>query len=214
VREALQELASAPWWVQVGLSGGVAFVLYGLLGHGFKTRRYTKRFRELARAFGQDGADVFTTEVAGRQFEVKCQYRTDQGPVGTVRGPYGYLLVTTTSLRSPRWELHGVDFEKGNVRLHKALGHALTTTGDAKFDAQFIVREDGVPVRENWLDAPARAAIVRFYELPESRGTTWIQEAKLSHLIAAPWKGINESSLRELMTRQAALATELERTAR
>ena len=217
MQEALIELRAAPLWAQIALACFASAALYMLVAPSVDSRRYARRFKTLSTAFGREGAPLsdqsFTAMVGERQFEVKHVYRTSTTSVGTTRGPYGHLLVSSTMLAARRWELHGVDIVRGGVRLRKALGHRLLTTGDAEFDAKYAVREDGIPIRERWLDQATRAAIANFYELPSATGTIWIQEGRLSHLISSPWKGVDGASLQALLTRQAALASALERTA-
>ena len=217
MEELVPEILNAPVWVQGALALAVAFVLYSLIAPGVRHRRYASQFADVARTFGHDraaGAEgSFTTDVGGRVFEVRHQHRSGAGSVGTMRGPRGHLLVTATRLAPPRWEMHGVDIEQGNVRLKRALGHAAVTSGDEAFDVRFLVKEDGIPVRENWLDAETRRAIARFYEQPVARGTVWIQEGQLSHLLPTPWTGLDEQALRALLNEQASLASALERTA-
>ena len=213
--DVIAELSRAPFWVQVTLAALAVSAVGFLIVPAVQRRRSAQQFAALARASGHDtpGLEAFTMEVAGRVFEIRHQHRSGAAASGTMRGPRGTLLITTTTLASPRWELHGVDIARG-ARLRRALGHALIHTGDESFDRAFAVSEDGVPVRARWLDQPTRQAVVDFFEHPLARGTLWIQEGRLSHLLGTPWTGVDAITLRTLVEKQATLAEAFDRTAR
>jgi hypothetical protein len=183
----------------------------------FDARRYRSRFAALAREFGQDVGPSrklplsFSTVVGGRPFEIRHDYKSNAHT--NYRGPQGHLLISATRLSAPRWELHQIDIQRGGVRLRKLARHKTSVTGDAAFDARFSIREDGIPVRADWLDAPTRAAVEHFYESAAAQGVVWIQEQQVLHLVRAPWKGIDGATLRSLLERQASLASSLDRTA-
>ena len=84
--------------------------------------------------------------------------------------------------------------------------------GDPDFDARFAVWQDGVPVREGWLDAPTRAAVTAFFDGPGVAGPVWAQEGRLTY-VAVPPARLDEPKLTAILRRQAALASALERTA-
>jgi hypothetical protein len=154
--------------------------------------------------------DWFTVTVDGRPFEVRRELRSRSGGMSHYRGPTGHLLVTSTPLAGRRWEMHQVDVVPG--RVPRLLGGPRRSTGDAAFDRRFVVAEDGLPVREGWLDAPTRAAITTFFDLPAATGPVWVREQRLQHLGDLPWGGVDFATLTTLLQRQAALATAFERT--
>jgi hypothetical protein len=178
-------------------------------------------FEDLARALGIDAVrepDEFTQSflmtVDGRTFEVRHEYRASRHRGGSegYRGPTGHLLITSTPLSGERWEMHQVDIVPGGAP--SLFGDAPHKTGDEAFDRRFLVRQDGIPVRDTWLDQATRAAFGSFFDTPGATGPAWVQEQRLQHFIRAPWKGIDGPVLRALLQKQAALADALERTAR
>lgn len=87
-------------------------------------------------------------------------------------------------------------------------------TGDADFDARFLVVEDGLPARDGWLDAATRKAIAQFLDEAPLPGVIWIREGELAFTMQTPWTGVNAPAVRALLERQSALASALDRTAR
>lgn len=208
---------AAPLWAQAGM---VLFALTAIamfVAPGVTRRRYAKRFAALAEGLGASTTrgDEFTewlsVEVNSRRFEVRRELRTRGGGTSSYRGPTGYLLVTSTPLASRRWELHQFEIVQG--RLPSIFGAAPLATGDESFDARFLVRQDGDPVRDGWLDAPTRAAVTALFDMPGAAGSLRVEEHALRLLVTEPWDGIDPGSLRALLHQQAALATALERTA-
>jgi hypothetical protein len=218
-KDLVDGLAQAPTWAQAGIALFVVSIVVTLVGPGLTRRRYRRRFDALARDFGTTGVsklDEFTATfpvfIDGRVFDVRREYRArSRGGSYSYRGPTGHLLVTSTPLAGDLWEYHHVDIAVG--RVSALFGGPQFTTGDAAFDARFDVRHDGVPVRERWLDDPTRAAVTSFFDTPGASGLVWVREQQLQHLVSAPWPGLDGTSLKVLLQRQAALATALERTA-
>jgi hypothetical protein len=215
VHEAYVEFLRMPGWVQAGLGLFACGVLWMLLGGAVTGRRYRRQFDGFARELGVEAPAVrdeigsFALEIAGRAFQVEHYYRMRSG---SYRGPTGYLLVAQTALRGTRWEMHQVDIVRlGSLWRRLGAGRA---TGAGGSNVRFGVKEDGVPVREGWLDDETREAVARFLEAAPPLGTLWIKEGRLSYLMSDPWKGLDGSVLRTTMERLAELATALERTAR
>jgi hypothetical protein len=121
-------------------------------------------------------------------------------------------LITATRLKSNRWSLHQVDISKPG-RLGSWLASGKRPTGDADFDARFLVVEDGLPARDGWLDAPTRKAIVQFLDEAPLPGVIWIREGELQFTMQN-WTGLNGPAIRALLERQGALVSALDRTAR
>lgn len=152
----------------------------------------------------------FTMTVDGRLFDVRRELRsTSRG--SSYRGPSGHLLITSTPLAGPRWQMHQVDVSQ--ARLPRFLRARMPKTGDAAFDGRFVVTEDGLPVRDGWLDAATRTAITAFFDLPTASGPIWVREQQLQHLADDTWLRLDLAALTTLLSRQAALAAALERTA-
>lgn len=108
--------------------------------------------------------------------------------------------------------MHQVDIRTVG-RLGAWLARRTSPTGDADFDARFLVIEDGLPAREQWLDAATRTAIAQFFDAVPVPGVVWIREGELTFTIEPPWKGVDGAALRSLMERQGTLVSALDRTA-
>ena len=208
-------LADAPLWAQLAIGVVVAMFVAVLASSRVTRQRHAAAFARLAAAAGARTArtDEFTesfgTDVAGRTFDVRREFRsTARG--GSYRGPTGHLLIASTRLSGSRWELHQVDISPG--RRSAIFGAPPTVTGDDTFDARFMVRQDGVPVRDGWLDAPTRAAVTTLFDAPGVTGPVWVQEQRLQ-LFVSPWLDASHATLGEWLRRQADLAGALERTA-
>ena len=219
IRAMWQELSAgflaAPLWAQGGMAFfALAFVVM-VVSPGVTRRRHAERLAALATAAGASTTrrdaftEWFTTEVEGRRFEVRRELRSS-GRGSSYRGPTGHLLFSTTPLAGSRWKLHQIEILQG--RRPKLFGPAPLATGDAGFDARFTLRQDGVPVRDGWLDQPTRAAVTAFFDTPWANGSIWVQEEQLQHIMS-PWVGFYHESLLRLLRQQATLATALERTA-
>lgn len=214
--DVVNGFGAAPPWAQAGM---VLFALTAVamfVTPGMTRRRYARRFAALAEGLGASTTrgDEFTewlsVEVGGRPFEVRRELRM-RGGGASYRGPTGYLLITSTPLASNRWAMHQVEVLQG--RRPSLFGKAPLATGDEAFDARFLVRQDGDPVRDGWLDAPTRAAVTALFDTPGAAGSLAVEEQALRLLVTEPWDGIEPASLRALLHQQAALATALERTA-
>lgn len=215
MEDALAELARAPVWAQIGLAFFAIMAFTMIFGPMIDKRRYRRRFDALLRELGvepskdSDWPFRAALTVEGRPFEI----RYDFGGGRHYRGPRGHLLITSTPLAEPRWELQQVDIEKSDSPL-SWLGGGKRSTGDAAFDARFGVISEGVGVREGWLDAPTRAGVAQFFDHVPIEGPIWVHEAHMRYTMSGPWKGIDAAAMRSLLRRQAALASTLERTAR
>ena len=192
------------------------FVVTRMVAGMFVRPRHRAHFARLAESVGartgpRGDMTFFDTSIGDRAFTVRHELRSS---AGSYRGPTGNLLVLATRLEARRWEMHQVDMNLGSVRARTFFGHNLLASGDEAFDAQIAVREDGIPVREGWLDRPTREAILRVYELPYANGPMWVQAQELTHISRSPWTEIDAAKLREMLGRVAAVAGALERTAR
>ncbi len=209
---------AAPTWAQVAMIVFACMAVAMLVTPRLTRRRYTAKFAALADALGASatGRDEFTQwfaiDVDGRRFEVRRELRVrGSGGGSSYRGPTGYLLITSTPLAGSRWELHQVEIAPG--RRPPIFGAAPVTTGDEAFDTRFLVRQDGEPVRERWLDAATRAAITAFFDAPGATGSVCVEDQALRHVATEPWDGLDPASLPALLRQQAMLASALERTA-
>jgi len=216
--ELVAALLDAPLWAQLGLLAFAAAAVYLILEPRQSRRAYGRRFEQLAGALGvgvtrgrHQWPLTCTVTIDGRAFELSYDYRgrTSGGGV-SYRGPVGHLLICATPLRGSRWELHGIDVGPGAYSSRRA---GAVASGDESFDGRFLVRQDGVPVREAWLDAPTRAAIAAFYDATGATGPTWVAGAQLQHIVPSPWTYAGASSIRALLQAEARLATAFERTA-
>jgi len=215
MQEFIDGVAAMPLWAQIGMSLFVMAFLIMAIGPRLTRRKHAAALVRLAAAAGSpvttrdEFAQWFTTTVEGRVFEVRHELR-GRGGGGGYRGPTGSLLVTSTPLSGSRWELHEIDIMRAGGLAW--LAGATVPSGDASFDERFIVRENGVPVREGWLDAPTRMAIGALFDLPTATGPVWVQTQRVQHLHTGPWRDLDLPTLTALLQRQAALATALECT--
>lgn len=203
---------AAPLWAQVALVCFALAFLAMVFGPPLAHRRARERFAALAASMGASVTprqSVFEAVCEGRTFAVRREMRSGSAS-GSYRGPRGNLVVVETRLSGSRWEMHGVEIVAGGPR--KRLGARALETGDPAFDARFAVWEDGVPVREGWLDAPTRAAVTAFFDAPGADGPVWAQESRLKYIAVTP-ASLDEPKLTAILHRQAALASALERTA-
>lgn len=215
--ELIAGLQAAPLWAQIGLAFFAVTFVAMLVMPRLRHRRHAMQFAALAASAGaattrrDEFTEWFTTEVDGRAFEVRRELRVRGRGTTSYRGPTGHLLITSTPLSGSRWDVHQIDVMPG--RLPGIFGPAPLATGDAAFDTRFVVVQDGVPVREGWLDAPTRAAISAFFDAAGATGRVWVQAQHLQHVAVEPWRVTDRSSLDGLLRAQALLATALERTA-
>jgi hypothetical protein len=217
VDDLIAGFLAAPLWAQIGMAVFALMFAVMLVEPRLKQRRYTAALAALAAAAGasttrRDGfTEWFTIAVEGRPFEVRREFRVRGRGSSSYRGPTGHLLVTSTPLAGSRWATHQIDITPG--RVPALFGGPPFRTGDTAFDGRFMVMQDGVPVRDGWLDAPTRAAVTAFFDLPAATGPVWVQDQRLQHLADATWRTLDLAALTVLLGRQAALATALERTA-
>lgn len=215
MQDAIAGFQAAPFWAQVAMVCFAAMAVYMLFESTLRKRQHRNRFNGIAREVGAEprGRDwpfTFSTRSNDRTFTVTHDFRGGSG--SSYRGPRGYLLTTSTRLAGSRWGLHQIDVK----RVPKFLSGLVSRkrpTGDAGFDSRFIVVEEGLPVREGWLNADTRSAIASFLADAPLDGTVWIREGELQYIMAAPWKGIDGPAIRALLQRQAVLASALERAA-
>lgn len=185
----------------------VVAVLAGWAMARVAARRRQARFEALARSLGstavRDGEFLlrFTVELAERTFEVRYQHLGSSGGAG---GPSGWYLVSSARLQGVS-ALHSVDV---GPRSRRDLGRAVAA-GDLA--SAFIVRDAGYPLREGWLTAAVGRALAEFYALDLPLGALALEEAALVHRLRRSLRGLGGSELRELLSRQAAVASALER---
>lgn len=216
--EFIDALRVAPLWEQTLVAVLVAAVVAITVAPSIRRRRARLAFEQLAEQCRVTVVPVdsvtaaFELNVAGRRFEVRRDWRSRAFSEGSnsYRGPIGHMLVTSTPLAGSRWELHQVDVATLATSVRRASD---LLTGDEAFDARFRVRQDGVPVRDGWLDAATRAAVTRLFETPGVTGPVWVQGRSLQVLRPEPWTGLeSQSALTRVLEAQAALAAALERT--
>ena len=168
MREAITEFLRMPWYWQLGVTIFVLAFLAMIIEPRLKNRAERKRFAALADASRQrlvTGPDEFTDSFPmkhdNRTFTVRRELRT-RGDRSSYRGPIGHLIVIETPLANERWEMHGVDIaQRGTI---SRWGMTPFKTGDADFDKRFTAWQDGLPVRESWLDAPTRATFIALFD--------------------------------------------------
>ncbi|HUR93859.1 MAG TPA: hypothetical protein VMY76_04720 [Gemmatimonadales bacterium] len=214
MQEMVEGFMAAPRWAQAGmLFFALCFVV--MIGEPMvKKRRFRRQFNAITRELGVEAppglawpVNVSTTN-GGRRFEVRHDYLT-RSRGSSYRGPSGYLLMTATRLAGERWPMHQVDISKVEGRLARLL-RGVRATGDPAFDSRLMVVEDGLPVRDGWLDAPTRAAISTFFERARLPGILSVREGELLFTIQDPWTGADGPAVRTLLEGQAELATAFE----
>ena len=219
MQEAIDGFMIMPGWAQAGVTFFVFTFLVMIIQPRLTQRRARLHFAALAEkrhARIAPGHDVFTAsfsvEQAGRSFTVQRELRSSTRG-GSYRGPRGHLIVIVTALNNSRWQMHGVDIAQRGALAR--LGGTAVRSGDAVFDKRFTIWQDGVLVRENWIDGPTRAAFTAFFDLPPvaGAGTVWVQEGRLQYINDTPAK-IDHAGLTAILAQQSALATALEATGR
>lgn len=186
----------------IALAVGLAIVAYWLLGR-VRDRRRQARFAALARSLGSEVAregeflSRFPVEIAGRMFDVRLQHlRTGSG-----KSAGGWYVVTRVALQGVS-ELHSADIRP---RLRRILG------GKPRgFEEDFTLIDAGYPLRAGWLTDRVRGAIAHFYALELPPDPLVIEEGRLVHRARGPVQRFDGPLLRELLTRQAAVAAALE----
>ena len=215
MQDAIAGFQAAPVWAQIAMACFAALAVYMLFESTLRKRKFRNHFNGIAREVGAEpqGRDwpfTFSTRSNDRTFTVTHDYRGGKGT--SYRGPRGYLLTTSTRLAGSRWPLHQVDVTPVPKLLSRLVSRK-APTGDADFDSRFIVVEDGLPVRDGWLNADTRTAIASFLADAPLDGRVWIHEGELQYVLSDPWKGIDGPAIRALLQRQAVLASVLERRA-
>jgi hypothetical protein len=207
---------AAPVWAQVAMVVFAILSVMVLTAPARQRREFGGKFEQLARGAGAPTSrgrtpwpESFTVTIDGRVIEVVHDYRS-RGGGGSVRGPSGHVLMFRTPLRSPRWEVHGIEIQPG---VPGWLRSGAVSSGDAAFDARFYVRQDGVPVREGWLDPLTADAITAVYNVAHADGPTWVSAQQLVHVVPPPWEYVAATTLRQQLRALAGLASALERTA-
>jgi hypothetical protein len=172
-----------------------------------RRRRHQARFAALARSFDtevvREGEFLsrFPAEIDGRAFDVRTQYISGVGTLGLSPGWY---LVTETPLQGVS-ELHSAEIRARGRRPR------VIDPRDSDFERHFTVRDEGFPLRDGWLDDGVRGAIAHFYALELPLGPLAIERGRLIHRADLPLRRLDGAILRELLTRQAAVAAALER---
>lgn len=216
VQDAIAGFQTAPPWAQIAMVLFAAMVLVAFVGPSVRHRKFRRHFDAIARELGQGASSTrgwpvaFSVSVDGRAFKITHDFRsTSRG--GSYRGPTGYLLIAATPLASDRWSMHQVDISRIG-RLGSWLVSRKRLTGDADFDARFMVVEDGLPARDGWLDAATRTDIAQFLDMAPLPGVIWIREGQLLFTMQDPWTDVDGPAVRALLGRQGALVTALDRT--
>ncbi len=219
MREAITEFLRMPWYWQLGVTIFVLAFLAMIMEPRLKNRAERKRFAALADASRQrlvtgpdESTDSFPMKHDNRTFTVRRELRT-RGDRSSYRGPIGHLIVIETPLANERWEMHGVDIaQRGTISRG---GMTPFKTGDADFDKRFTAWQDGLPVRESWLDAPTRATFIALFDDASvaGEGTVWVQQGMLQYICDKP-STIDTAALTAIVDRLADMATALEKTAR
>jgi hypothetical protein len=215
--EAIAGFLDAPLWAQCAMVGVAILAVVLGLGPAYDRRRYAQRLAALAASAhaplvrGAAGFCAFSVQSDGRTFEVRHDYWSTRTTPG---GPRGHLLLVSTPLADSRWEMHNVDVRLATAAWRRFAPAAALASGDPDFDARFLVIQDGVPVRDLWLDAPTRAAITAAFDASSGETRVLVDRGHLVHVTLPRWMGITPSVLPSLLSTQAALASALERTAR
>jgi hypothetical protein len=182
-------LAIAAWWA----AGRAA------------ERRRQARFTALAQALGAEGVRAgdlhwhFATAVGDRPVDVRHRYLGSQSAPGS----RGWRVITEMPLRGVS-ELHSAEIRPRTRR-------RFAGARDTDFGSHFAIRDFGMPLREGWLGPRVRTAVGHFYALDLPLDSLSIEEGRLVHRAAAPLKRFDAAALRELLARQATVATALER---
>ncbi|HVE69981.1 MAG TPA: hypothetical protein VNI54_01335 [Thermoanaerobaculia bacterium] len=160
-------------------------------------KRHEKRFAELGQSLGvrvdreSEFLSRFLVDVNGRVFEVTRQH------IGRI----GWLLVTTTELSGVS-ALHSAD-----VRPRASRKKASPASAD-----DFVVRDQGYPLRKGWLTAATAHSLRMFYDTELPLGPLYVEEGKLIHRSPSSFGLLDGPSLQDLLSRQGALASQLERS--
>jgi hypothetical protein len=212
----VESFTTAPLWAQIFLLFFALTAVVMMVEPSIRKRRFFRQFDAIALGLGRQPPRrhawpvMVPVSIGERAFEVRHDYRAS-GKGTSYRGPTGYLLVTATRLRGERWPMHQIDIRALGRLSWLTSGKRLT--GDTDFDARFLVVEDGLPVRDGWLDANVRQEITRFLGEAPIEGVLSVREGELLFTMSNPWTGIDGPAVRAILERQVALASALERTA-
>lgn len=220
--EALNDMyagfVAMPGWAQVGVSFFALMFLYMAFETPIAKRRHRRQLAIFADALGAPAPQErnwpysTTASVSGRLFTLTYDYRMRNQHTTYRRGPTGHVLVIATPMAGSGWSMHQVDVS-GAAGWLSRLTKAIQATGDPAFDARLIVIQDGLPVRTGWLDAPTRAALLKFFADAPQPEVIWIREGVLQSLVSSSWKGLKDGGIRKQLEAQAVLADALERSA-
>lgn len=172
-----------------------------------RDRRRQARFAALARSFGsevvREGESLsrFPLEIDGRTFDVRLQH-LGRG-IGSNWSP-GWSVITAVALREVS-DLHSAEIRP---RLRRP---RVVDPRDPDFEKHFPVLDAGYPLRQGWLNDRVRGAIAHFYAFELPLDPLVLEEGRLIHRSLLPVKRFGAATLRELLTRQLAVAAALER---
>jgi hypothetical protein len=198
----LDELAQARLIVLLVVLAMVAFWVRGVV----TDRRRQARFAALAQSFGaevvREGEFLsrFPVEIDGRMFDVRLRH------IGRGSGNWapGWCVITGVALR-------GVpDIHSAEIRPRMRRPRAVDPR-DPDFEKHFPVLDAGYPLRQGWLNDRVRGAIAHFYALELPLDPLILEEGRLIHRSLLPVQRFDGTNLRELLTRQSAVAAALER---
>jgi hypothetical protein len=188
---------------------GVGLVIVAAWVRGIANgRRRQARFAALAQSFGsrvvREGTFLsrFPVEVDGRAFDVRYQH-IGRG-VGSGGWTPDWYVVTEVPLQGVS-ELHSAEIRARGRRPRVVDPH------DPDFEKYFTVRDAGYPLRQGWLNGRVRGAIAHFYAFELPLDPLGIEEGRLIHRAHVPVQRLDGGLLRDLLTRQVAVADALER---
>ena len=216
MQDLITGFQAAPLWAQVAMVLAAVTALWMMTAKSLTKRRHAAIWITSPCELGQgpstsrDWPDIVPVTVGDRAFQIRYDVRMSARQ-SSYRGPTGQLLITATQLGGTRWAMHQVDIQPVAKWLSRLIGNRLAT-GDPAFDARFIIKQDGLPAREGWLDAATREALGHFFERVPKRGVVWIREGDLQFIMSQPWTDLDGLGVRRLMEQQSLLADALERT--
>jgi len=198
----LSELAQIRLITIGGILILVAFWTRGIVGG----RRRQAHLAALAQSFGgkvtREGKFLsrFPVEIDGRTFDVRFQH------IGRNSGGWtpDWYVVTETALQGVS-DLHSAEIRARGRR------PGAVEPRESDFEKHFAVRDAGYPLRQGWLNERTRGAIYHFYALELPPDPLGIEEGRLIHRARLPVRRLDGALLRELLTRQGAVAAALER---
>jgi hypothetical protein len=215
LQETIAAVLAAPVWVQAFLALFAVTFVAMVIGPRLRHRNVAKRFAALAESSHsrvKPGADAFTAsfevDCEGRHFTIRRELRGAMRG-SSYRGRRGHLTICETRLAGSRWKLHNVDIsDAGALPL---FGQRPVQSGDEAFDRRFTVWQDGVTVRDGWLDPDTRAAVIALFDSTPKYGSLWVQEGMLQHIL--PSDRVDAEVLTRTLRAQSGVALAFERTA-